>query len=264
MQAASLRRARSDLKRLFTQSHIWRALAFADIRSKYRLSQLGTLWISFSTGITAVIIGGVYGGIFGIEINKYLPYFVVGMVIWTWITSSLNEATSAMLSASSLIKASNLPIAFHVMRVIQRNFIVLLHNTLIVLLVWLWFRWSIDFSIFLSVIGLALVYIFSVGVALVVSMACVRYRDIPPMIAAGTQFLFFVTPILWYPEQLKVGNFVLSLNPIYYLITVTRDPILGRPVSIEMWFIAAVIAFGALAVGLANYVRYRDRVAYWV
>jgi len=51
------------------------------------------------------------------------------------------------------------------------------------------------------------------------------------------QFLFFLTPIIWYPEQIKFGTELLKLNPrdVYAMIVAIH---LGRPVEIQTWIIA--------------------------
>ena len=109
-----------------------------------------------------------------------------------------------------------------------------------------------------------MLYLFLAGLAVSLSIVCVRYRDIPPLVQIATQFLFFVTPIMWYPEALKFGAFILRLNPIAYFLMIVRDPLLGRPISPEVWPIAVALTFASLAAGILMYLRFRDRVAYWV
>jgi ABC-type polysaccharide/polyol phosphate export permease len=48
------------------------------------------------------------------------------------------------------------------------------------------------------------------------------------------------------------------------MLIVVRDPILGRPVEIQTWLIAIVLAAASLVAGSLMYVRYRRRIAYWV
>jgi len=78
------------------------------------------------------------------------------------------------------------------------------------------------------------------------------------------QFLFFLTPIIWFPEQLKFGREFLKLNPMTYMLMIVRDPILGRPVEIQTWIIAIGLTAASLIAGSLMYVRFRRRIAYWV
>ena len=264
MTSADADRAWADLRATAADHRIWRALAFADIRAKYRLSTFGTFWITLSMGVLSISIGLIYGQFFGQDISSYLPYFTAGMIGWTFMASAFNEATTALIGSGTWIKGSSLPISFYVMRMVQRNFIIFLHNLLILVLVWLYFRWDLHLSALLSLAGLAIVYAFLAGTSVMIAFACVRYRDIPPMVGALTQFVFFASPIIWLPDQLKVGQFLLTLNPIAYMIAVVRDPVLGRPVPAETWAIALLLAVVALAGAALVYRRFRNRIAYWV
>lgn len=258
------RSSTQELLSVVTGGRAWRALAANDIRSRYRRTYIGPFWITISTGCTALAIGIIYGQFFGQAVGSYLPYFTAGIVIWSLIASVLGEATTCLIGAGSLIKASNMPVVFHVMRMIQRNFIVMLHNLLIVILLWIVLRWPVGWDALLAVPGFALLYLFMTGVSLTISIICVRYRDVSPLVTAVTQFLFFASPIIWYPEQLRFGTLILHLNPIAYFLAVTRDPLLARPMLLENWIVAVLMTVMSVGVAGLLYVRYRDRVVYWV
>lgn len=254
----------SDLKLLFTRSATWRALAAADIRSKYRRTAIGPWWITISSAVFALGMGLVSGSFLGLNLSTYLPYFIVSMTIWNFIASSLNEATQTLISAGGLIKASNLPISFHVMRMVHRNFIIFLHNLVVIPLVWLILPWPIGWSIIWSVLGFLCVYVFITACSLTIAIVCTRYRDIPPLVTASVQFAFFVSPIIWMPDQLRGGHPIILLNPISHLLTICRDPLLSRPVSFTTWTVAVATAIASAAVAAAIYIRYRHRVVFWV
>ena len=254
----------TELSPIVTRSATWRSLAFADIRSKYRRTFIGPWWITVSNGFTALIIGLVSGRFLGSDMSTYLPFFVAGMTIWGFVSSSLLEGSSTLIYAGGLIKASNLPISFYVLRMVQRNFIIFLHNILVVPMVWLFLPWHAGWHAVLAIPGLALVYIFTVGAATIVGMVCARYRDIPPIVATGVQLFFFISPIIWMPEQLHSGQLVMDLNPVSYLLAVVRDPVLGRPVPLESWLYAVATALTSALLAIFIYVRYRRRLVFWV
>jgi len=257
-------RAKQDLRQILTHNHVWRALAAADIRSKYRMSTLGSFWITLATGTLALSIGLIYGQFFGQDIHNYLPYFTVSYITWMFIATVLNDCSNSLIAAGNLIKSSQMPIVFHVLRSVQRNFIVFAHNAVVVVLVWMFIRWPISFEAALVVPAMVLLFVFLTATAIAISVVCVRYRDIPPLIQVLTQFLFFVTPIIWYPEQLRFGSVILALNPIAYMLMIVRDPVLGRPVTLETWLGAILLTIVSVAVAMFMYRRFRSRIAYWV
>jgi len=246
-----------------TRHVTWRALASGDIRSKYRRTFLGPWWITATNGLTAVIMGLVAGRFLGADTPTYLPNFMASITIWNFIASSLGEACFTMISAGGMIKAVDMPILIHVMRMVQRNLIILLHNIAIIPIIWLIFPWRLGFEILLAVPGLAVVYVFVVSTSIIVSMICVRYRDVPPVIAAILQLLFFVSPIIWLPSHVRGGQLIVELNPIAYLLAITRDPVMGSAPGLMTWIGATgFVAVMTLAM-IYIYTRYRSRVVYW-
>jgi ABC-type polysaccharide/polyol phosphate export permease len=257
-------RAVRDIRDVVARSTIWSSLAHADIRSKYRLSTFGSLWITLTTGALALAIGLIYGQFFGQDMHSYLPYFTANYITWTFIASVVGEASVTLIGAGNLIKSSQMPIIFYVLRMLQRNLIVALHNAIVLAAIWPFVRWSLYPSAVLSLAGLVLLYLFLVGTSTIIAIVCVRYRDIPPLIQVLIQFLFFLTPIIWYPEQIRFGAVILKFNPVAYMLIVVRDPILGRPVDIQTWMIAIGLAAASLIAGAFMYVRFRHRIAFWV
>jgi ABC-type polysaccharide/polyol phosphate export permease len=262
--SAEADRAWRDLRDVVVRSTIWSSLAHADIRSKYRLSTFGSLWITLTTGALALAIGLFYGQFFGQDMHSYLPYFTASYVTWTFIASVIGEASLTLVGAGNLIKSSQMPIVFHILRMLQRNLIVLLHNAIVLAAIWPFVRWSLYPSALLSLVGLVLLYLFLVGTSAVIAIICVRYRDVPPLIQVLIQFLFFLTPIIWYPEQIRFGAEILKFNPVTYMLMIVRDPILGRPVEIQTWIIAIGLSAASLIAGSLMYVRFRRRIAFWV
>jgi lipopolysaccharide transport system permease protein len=256
-------RCRADIAPFFTRHITWRALAAGDIRSKYRRTLLGPWWITATNAFTALIMGLVAGRFLGADMKTYLPQFMVSMTIWSFISSSLNESCYVMINAGGMIKAVDMPLLIHIMRMVHRNLIILLHNIAVIPFIWLIYPWHIGFQSLLAPIGLLIVYVSVVSGSMVISMICVRYRDVPPVMASVLQLLFFVSPIIWVPEHIKGGELLVALNPVAYLLSVTRDPIMGASLHLMSW--AGAIAFAAVAsIAMAYvYTRYRSRVVYW-
>jgi ABC-type polysaccharide/polyol phosphate export permease len=257
-------RAKSDIERAFRQAVIWNALALVDIRSKYRFSTFGSLWITLTTGSMAVAIGLFYGQFFGMDVQSYLPYFTTGFIVWTFISGVANESATALIATGNMIKSSQMPIIFYILRMLQKHFIIFLHNLIVIVLVWLYFRWDFSAYALLSIPGLVLCYLFLVGISVVTAIVCVRYRDIPPLVGVATQFVFFATPIMWHPESLQTAGFLLHINPAAYLLIVVRDPILGRPIDLQFWIGSVLATIVVLTAAVMIYTRYRHRIAYWV
>src|SRR3954462_12530009 len=88
-------RALRDLRDAILRPTIWASLAYADIRSRYRLSTFGSLWITVTTGALAL----VYGQFFSQDMHSYLPYFTASYITWTFIAGVIGEASVTLVGA---------------------------------------------------------------------------------------------------------------------------------------------------------------------
>lgn len=244
--------------------HVWGALGWHDIRQRYRRSVLGPFWFTLSTAIFSVALGTLYSQLLGQELSEYLPYLAVGLIVWQYIASSINEGCDAFIGSASLIKQIKMPLTIHVCRIAWRNFVILLHSLPVVVIMLIIFgRWpTVEFL--LVPLGLLLLLLHGVWIGVTLGVLCARFRDIPPIVTNLVQVIFFLTPVFWSPEILKEKAWVAEYNPLYHLIEIVRAPIVGRPVHLDSWIWATV----SLIVGFffAQYMlrRYRNRVPYWV
>src|SRR5690606_41829114 len=79
-------------------------LGWQDVRQRYRRSALGPFWLTISMGVMIGAIGLVFGRIFGTPMSEFLPFLATGLIIWTFISSSVNEGSSAFFSVVALIE----------------------------------------------------------------------------------------------------------------------------------------------------------------
>lgn len=259
-----------ELLSLTRNFELWSTLAWSDTKLRYRRTKIGPLWVSLSTGLTVLMVGMVYGGIFGtptgMTLGGYIAFFACGLVIWTFISSTVTESCTVFVQAGPLIKALPVPLLLHVFRMMARNLVLLGHNVLVIVILWLVTPWALSWSTLLVVPGFILLFLALVGVVLTLSVVCARFRDIQQIVGALLQLMFLLTPIIWPPEALAAtrAKLLLVLNPVYYLIEVVRGPLLGTPVDPKIWGVAALLALVSFYVGLVAYGRYRHRIAYWL
>ena len=253
-----------DIAASLERHELWRTLGWADIRLRYRRTLLGPLWLTLSTGITVFAIGLLYAVLLNQEISSYLPSLAIGIITWTFFSSSVNEGCMVFVGSVGFIKAYVMPLSIYVFRLLWRNIIILLHNFVIVIVMWMIFRWQLTLVALLSLAGYALILIFVLGIVLFFGVLCTRYRDIPQIVSSILQLLFIITPIMWAPENLGEKRWFADFNPLFSIIEVVRAPLLGQVPDWRQWSIALGCAVLSLACGWVFYERYSYRVAYWL
>ncbi|WP_203071798.1 ABC transporter permease [Falsiroseomonas ponticola] len=259
-----LRRAIADITMGFSRWRLARALAWLDLRNRYRGSVLGPFWLTLSTAAMLMGLGLLYAALFKMSLAEYLPHLAVSLVIWNAIAQMVNEATTSLTSSEGIIRQMPLPYTVHALRCVMRNALVAAHNLPLIAVVFL-VCWHIPGpEALLAIPGFILIAINAFAAALLLGMICARFRDIGPIVASVMQLAFFLTPILWKPRLLGHWEVLMPLNPFYAVLETVRGPLVEGGGPLIAW--VAAIVYTLLLVGIAGafFVRFRGRVAYWV
>jgi ABC-type polysaccharide/polyol phosphate export permease len=243
----------------------WTTLAWTDIRGRYRRTLLGPFWTALNSFVFITVLAVVYGKLWNTPLPEFLPYVASGFFVWAFFTSCVSESCQALYVNGEALKSTIVTPMSMMFRVIARNFIVFLHNFVILLIILLFFGRPISFTILLVFPGLLVLALFCVGAGTGLAFMCARFRDVEQMVASSLMILFFITPILWRPELLPAGSrYLADYNLIFHLISLARDPLLDKVPSL----LSLGVSLGATAVavifGLWCYSRFRGRLAYWL
>ena len=241
-------------------------LGWQDVKQRYRRSTLGPFWLTISMGVLIGALGLVFGTIFKSRLAEFLPFLAIGIILWTYIATVINEGCTAFISSDSVIKQLPLPLFLHVLRVVWRNLVILGHNVVIIPLLFLLFLHAPGWVALLAIPGLIVTTLTLTAVALFVGVLCTRYRDLTQIIASVLQIAFYVTPIIWMPSMMSGrAEFVfLEVNPFFHLIEVVRAPLLGQMPSVTNWVVSICMAVVSWLLTLWMYGKYKNRISYWL
>ncbi|MCK8786981.1 ABC transporter permease [Roseomonas sp. NAR14] len=263
-QPRRLERAMADLGTGLRRWRLAFALAWLDIRNRYRGSVIGPLWLTLSTAIMVVGLGVLYAALFKLPLVQFLPFVAVSLILWNMINQIVSEACGSLIAAEGIIRQLTLPYTTHVLRCVLRNIGVAAHSLPIILVVFAFCGTWPGLGGLMALPGLLLLVLNSFAVAMLLGMVCARFRDIAPIVASVMQIAFFLSPVLWKPELLGRHAVWLPLNPAYTLMETMRGPLLGEPVSTLVWLSAVSFTVLACAASFAFFVRFRGRIAFWV
>src|SRR5579863_72172 len=108
-QPSDARLAWADLIEGLSRSWMWSALAWQDVKLRYRGSILGPFWLTISTVIMIVAMGVIFSRIFGQEPRTYMPYLMTGLVIWQFVQNSIAEGCNTFLAVASVLQQVPMP-----------------------------------------------------------------------------------------------------------------------------------------------------------
>lgn len=243
---------------------LWSSLGWSDIRQRYRRSVLGPFWMTLSMAVLILVLGYIYSNIFHTDIKTYLPFLSLGFILWGFISTTITESGNAFRESARIIKQVKVPYSIHILRVLWRNFIVLMHTIVLFIPVSLFFALKPTAAILLALPGLVLVCVNLAWLELVLAILSTRFRDVPLIVATLVQVAIFATPIMWPVETLGDRRFIADVNPMYHLIELVRAPLLGATPAPLSWMVAAGMAVAGSILALAMFNQVRRSIVYWL
>lgn len=235
-------------------------LVARDIKIKYRRSVLGVLWTLLNPLCMMIILSVVFSNIFKFDVENFPLYVLSGQVIFNFFNDATNSSMTSVLSAASLIKKVYIPKYLFVISRVFSSFINLMASFCALLMVMIATRVELRWHVALSVIPLAMLIGFSLGIGLILAALTVRFRDIMHLYSVFTTGLMYLTPVI-YPISILPNaiKFIVMLNPLTNYLLMFRDVMFnGTLPSIEGLVIGLVEMILALAVGLWVFYKKQD------
>jgi ABC-2 type transport system permease protein/lipopolysaccharide transport system permease protein len=254
----------ADLTAGLSRSWIWSRLAYQDIKLRYRGSVLGPFWVTLTNLILIASMGSIYAELFHVEAMTYVPYIMMGILVWQFISGTINEACGTFNDAHDVIQQVPMPFSVQAYRVVYRNLIVFAHNVVIVPFGIAIFKLPVGWRLLEIVPGLILLSLNGLWISLLLGAISTRFRDIPPIVSNVVQVLFFLTPVFWPLDAVHDLRTVLVLNPFFAWIDVVRAPLLGVAPEPTSWPILIGCVVGGSLCSFLFFIRFRERIAYWI
>jgi ABC-type polysaccharide/polyol phosphate export permease len=240
-----------------------------ELKSRYKRSILGWLWSLLNPAATLFVYTLVFGVFFKIEpppaANDSASYFAVylfcGLVCWNLFSQCVNGGMGALATNGPLLKKVYFPPEIPVIA----NVVVVLSQTAVesvILIVLMVILGNVGITFILWPFVLLMLLCFSMGIALVVSVANVYFRDVEYLVGIVMQLLFYCTPIIYSIENVPehVGfvptRTLIQLNPLTQFVEMARDAFyfLVWPSPLALAGIV-VTSVGTLAIGWTIFAR---------
>ena len=242
--------------------HIWVRLGLQDVRLKFRRSAVGVGWIFVNLAVLVSSIGFIYANLLGQDTREFIPYLTIGMILWTYLTSSIVEGGNAFVHSEGYIRQISLPIYVYVLR----YFVSISTTTVIAMLAYvvvaIVYRVPLGAGTLYAIPGLILVMAASLLFITIFAHLNARFRDAAHLAAVGMQVLFYVTPVIFPARLLRQRPdlaYVVDLNPLYHLIEVVRRPLLGNAPAEFYNYVATLLVLAVLTLVAAVVIAMNQR-----
>jgi ABC-type polysaccharide/polyol phosphate export permease len=253
-----------DIRKGLLMYSLWSRLGWNDVLQRYRRSLLGPLWITVSMAVLIGALGLLYSKLFKVDAAEYIPFFAVGFIVWQLISGILLDGCSVFAHSEGIIKQIKLPLSLHVFRVLWRNLLTLIHNSIVIIFVMVYFKVNVSLDTLLALLGIFFVIINGGWFTFLLGMLCARYRDLNPTIASLVTLSFFLTPIIWNPSLIPERAVILLYNPFYHFVESIRAPLLGTSVNAETWWILTIITLLGWILVIPAVSNMGRKLVYWL
>ena len=245
----------------FTHREIIWNLVNKNLRSKYAGSFLGMLWAFINPLLLALIISFVFTNILRMSSANFYLYILSGLLPWTFFAGSLQEAAMSIPAHAAVLKQFPLPREIIPLSAVLANFVIFLAGLLAVLP--LFIMADVQRLIVLPLLGVALItlFLFTLGLSLVLSGLSVQWRDITHMLNTFLTFWLWLTPVFYavdiVPTEFRV---VIDWNPFYPFLMLFRAALLnGVPWDFVEFCISIALSMLALFTGAFIFLNKEDK-----
>ena len=218
--------ARLFLGELYGSRNVLAQLVSQQLILRYRRTVLGYFWTFINPLLLMSVMALVFAALFKSDLKNFAVFLFAAMIPWNFFSSVVTQSGTSFINYEGLIKKIYLPkiifplsIAFALLIDSALSFLALFF---IIIMIGGPLSWAVLFI----PIAYLLLFFFTLGVGLIMSVATVFFRDLQQVTLISMQGLFFLTPIFYKHDALE-GNFawIVGLNPVVPFIELFRSPL---------------------------------------
>jgi ABC-type polysaccharide/polyol phosphate export permease len=234
---------------------------------RFRRMRLGVAWQFITLCLLLLSVGVVYATLFRADIRVFLVYLSASLILWTHVVNSMDAGCNSLVGSEGYIKQLPVPPLTYAFRAFASTTLSFLVTVPVFIVIKLVFQATFWWGMLWALPGLVLFVVVCGLFGASLSYLGARLRDIQPAVVAIMQVMFYVTPIIYMPEQLQNTKMaaIFLYNPFYHLLNIVRAPLIARvgPPLASYAVTGGLVACLVLVLLLAVR-RYDHRIVYYL
>ena len=231
--AASVRGRRAGATGIVHRLRILQVLAAAEFKLKYAGSALGYVWSVLKPLLLFTMLYLVFGRVF--KLGLISPYYsvslLIGIVLFTFLADATSLAMWSLVSRESLLRKLIFPRSVIPTSATMTAAITFCTNAVVVMGFVFW-NGLVPQPDWVLIVPLLLeLYVFTLGVSLILATLFVRFRDLSQIWELALQLFFYASPIIypigylppWARNIAFLNPFTQILQDIRYLLIYPED-----------------------------------------
>jgi lipopolysaccharide transport system permease protein len=237
---------RIDWRELFAYRELLLYLVIRDVSVRYKQTVLGTAWAIIQPVSMMLVFTVVFGSIANLPSDGFpYPVFVfAGLIPWTLFSQGFAKAAASLALEEHLMSKVYFPRIFLPIAGIAVFLVDQVISLGLYALLLLYYRVVPSWTVIFVPLLVALTFIATMSLGLMFASLMVFYRDFRYFLPFLSQFILFVTPVIYPLSMIKnpTHRWVLSLNPMFGIVPAFRSAILGVDWDLTCLAISAATA----------------------
>jgi ABC-2 type transport system permease protein len=211
------------------QLRILRVVVQVEFKLKYADSALGYVWSLVKPLSYFAVLWVVFGRFFKLgAVRDYPLYLLIGIVVYTFFVDAISIALPSIVARGDILRRLSFPRLVIPVSATLTAAITFLVNACAVAIFVAVTRADPRLEWLLVITLLLELYLFILGVALILSALFVRFRDVGQVWELAATLLFYATPVMYPVEFLpRWAMPVVFLNPLVQTMQDLRVVLIG-------------------------------------
>lgn len=256
-----------EVRESLRNPEFWAVSSWLDIVVRHRKSSFGFIWLLAPSIIYVFGMGYYFASAQGRTMGQFAAHVGLGAMVFRTLMSSIIESTSVFAGSRSFIMDGHMRLTDYLLESIAKSFFYFCTYVPVTAVALLIYPDLNLHAFLLAPLWLLVIYLNALWITVVFSLVGARYPDVSQFVGNTSIFIFLLTPIIWYGEQMPRDSMrgeLMRLNPFYHLISIFRDPLLGGHVEPGSYTYVAVMTVVGLSVATLLYRRYARFVPLWI
>ena len=227
-----------------------RELTAREIKRKYSRSVFGILWSVLNPLLYMVVMSVVLSG-YSLDKETYPIYYITGYTLWSMFSTATSTAMTAFIDNRNLFQKSKLPREVFVVSRVYTAFVNLLFSCIAMVLVLIFYRIKLNWTVFIFAIDVFFELIFTIGFSFLLATIYVLFKDIQYIWKNTIVLLVHMVAVLYplerYPEKLHK---ITKLNPMYIYPNIARRCVLEGMYDLDELKLMVIWAFISIVLGM--------------
>lgn len=235
-----------------------------DLILRYKHSVMGFGWAVFMPLLNMLIFSVIFTRVAPLDTGVPYPiYAYAGLLPWSWFASSLRFSATSLTDNANLVTKVYFPREIFPFSAVVVGFIDFLVAATLLAALMLYYGIGITWTVLFLPVVILVQFAFTAGIALLVAMANLFFRDVKYVFEVLLTVWMFATSVVYPIERIggRLGT-LLAFNPMTPIIDGYRAVLLRGELPAALPFAAAsLLALAILAVSWISFHRAEFRFA---